>query len=403
MSRLFEPEELEGRAQRARALMDEAGVDALVVTGDFSAGLNYYYFSGHLPRDYQLNYSRPHVMVLPRDGEPFLYVYGVNAQNAVEQSWVEDVETYDPPFSGADLAAVMQKRGVTGRIGAELGVDQRVAMPIREYEAFRAALGDVEVVDASDLLWTLRMRKSDAELTYIKEADRINGEVHRRAFAEIQPGDTEVDVARVYGAAMVECGAVRPPYGQILIVSEAKSRALGHRARFLGPQADFSVSEGDLLFVDSGVVIEGYWAEFNRMGVVGQPTPEQEQHHSAIRKIVQKSIDETLVPGRSFRDVMTDMIGFCADFGYGPDQVTQYTGPPFFHLCHGIGLTSSEPPFVRMDSDKTLTPGMVLSVEAYLRPTGVTYGSEEDVVITDDGCEVFSDTDDGLFIIEGPS
>jgi Xaa-Pro aminopeptidase len=42
---------------------------------------------------------------------------------------------------------------------------------------------------------------------------------------------------------------------------------------------------------------------------------------------------------------------------------------------------------------------MVFSVEAYLRDDGVTYGSEEDVVITEGGCEILSETDEGLYII----
>jgi Xaa-Pro aminopeptidase len=70
------------------------------------------------------------------------------------------------------------------------------------------------------------------------------------------------------------------------------------------------------------------------------------------------------------------------------------------HLCHGIGIASSEPPFVRLDSEDVLQPGMVVSCEAYLRDEGMTYGSEEDVVITEDGCRVLSNPDPGLFVIE---
>src|SRR5918998_3897040 len=137
----FQREELVARADRARALLERDGLDALIVTGDFAAGMNYYYLSGHLPRDYQLNYSRPHVMVLPRQGDAFLWVYGVNETNARGQSWVQDVVAYAPPFSGADLAAAMAERGLdAGRIGAELGVDQRVAMPLAEWQAMAAAL-----------------------------------------------------------------------------------------------------------------------------------------------------------------------------------------------------------------------------------------------------------------------
>ncbi len=400
MDTTFTDGELRARTARARALMAEQGIDALVVTGDFSAGLNYYYFSGHQPRDYQLNYSRPHVMVLPLEGEPFLYVYNVNLQNARDLSWVDDVVPYNPPFSGAGLAAELERRGLgAARIGAELGTDQRVAMSTNAYLELVAGLPRATFVDAGDLLWRLRMIKSEEELAYIRQADHINGEIHRAALERLKPGDSEVDVAREYGMAMVEFGAYRPPYGQILIVSEAKSKDLGHRSRMLGPLPQYTLADGDLLFVDSGVVVEGYWGEFNRMGVVGEPTTAKVRHHEAIRTIIRRAIDEALVPGRTYRAIMEDMVRFTLDLGYTREHLAQYVAPPFFHLCHGIGLTSSEPPFVRMDSEQVLQPGMVLSVEAYLREDDVTFGSEEDVVITDTGAAVFSQMDRGLIPI----
>lgn len=404
MQTMFDVEELRGRTERARALMDEQGIDVLLATGDFSAGLNYYYFSGHQPRDYQLNYSRPHVVVLPREGDPWLYVYNVNEKNARDLSWIDDVVPYNPPFDGHAFAAELERRGL-GRavIGAELGTDHRVAMPLLAYEALATSLPGATFVDAGPLLWRLRMIKSEAELDYVREADRINGESHRLALSRIAPGDSEVDVARAYGMAFVECGAVRPPYGQILVVSEAKSQALGHRSRMMGPLEEYRLGDGDLLFVDSGVVVEGYWGEFNRMAVVGEPAPEKVRHHDGIRQIIARAIDEALVPGRSYRQIMEQMVEFALELGYTREHLAQYVGPPYFHLCHGIGLTSSEPPFVRMDSDDVLQAGMVLSVEAYIREGGVTFGSEEDVVITDRGCEAFSDSDPGLFRIGIPA
>jgi Xaa-Pro dipeptidase len=343
-------------------------------------------------------------MVLPLEGEPFLYVYNVNEQNARDLSWVKDVVPYNPPFDGAGLAAELDRRGyASARIGAELGTDQRVAMSVTAYQALVTALPHATFLDAGDLLWQLRMIKSAEELQYIRQADHINGEIHRAAMERLRPGDSEIDVARAYGMAMVEFGAVRPPYGQILVVSEAKSRALGHRSRMLGPLPQYTLADGDLLFVDSGVVVEGYWGEFNRMGVVGEPTPEKVRHHDAIRLIIRRAIEEALLPGRSYQEIMLDMVRFALDLGYTREHLAQYVGPPFFHLCHGIGLTSSEPPFVRMDSTARLQPGMVLSVEAYIREIGVTFGSEEDVIITEDGCSVFSATDPGLIRIGEPS
>jgi Xaa-Pro aminopeptidase len=397
----FDKAELAARGDRARALMERDGIDALLVTGDFSAGMNYYYLSGHLPRDYQLNFSRPHAMLLPREGDPFLFVYGVNADNARDTSWVDDIVGYGPPFSGASLAQAIVERGLDrGRIGAEFGVDQRLAMPIMELDALRAGLPGAELVDASQVLWDLRAIKSAAEIAYIAEADRINGAGLALAFSRLHAGDSEVDVARTVGAALVESGAYRPPYAQVLLVSEAKSRALGHGSRMLGPVEDYGLEEGQLLFVDSGVVVNGYWGEFNRMAVVGEPSAERRRHHDAIREVVQRSVDEALLPGVSFRRVIELMASYYRELGYTEEHFGNYIAPPFMHLCHGIGLAGSEPPFVRYDSEAVLEPGMVLSCEAYLRNDGMTYGSEEDIVITETGCEVLSDRDPGLYVID---
>jgi Xaa-Pro dipeptidase len=402
MSRLFSKHELITRAERARALMGNQGLDALVVSGDFSAGMNYYYLSGHMPRDYQLNFSRPHIMVLPLDSEPFLLVYEVNEENAREISWVQDVIAYSPPFTGAALAHEMEERGLgDASIGAELGLDQRLAMPVEEFDSLRSALPAATFVDASQLLWNLRMIKGSQEIDYIREADRINDDALRAAFEEIKAGDSEVDVARVIGAAIVTAGAVRPPYGQVIIMSHAKSRELGHRSRMLGPSPQHRLAPGDLLFIDSGAVVAGYWGEFNRMAVVGPPSERQKRHHDGIRTIVGRSVDEALKPGRSHRQVIEDMASYYRGLGYDEWQFANYLGPPFMHLCHGIGLASSEPPFVRWDSTEVLEPGMVVSCEAYLRDEEMTYGSEEDVLITDAGCEVLSNRDPGLFELDG--
>ncbi len=400
--RLFERDELERRRDRARTLMQEHQLDALLVTGDFSAGMNYYYLSGHLPRDYQLNYSRPHVMVLPREGEPFLWIYGINVENARAQSWVTDILTYDPPFAGEMLATEMRERGLgSARIGVELGLDQRLFIPLLEYRSLEQGLPEATFVDAAPVIWRLRTIKSPAEVAYIREADRINGLALAGGFAELKPGDSEVDAARLIGARLIEEGAVRPPYGQILVVSHGKSRALGHPSRMLGPLAEYTLEPGDLLFVDSGAVIGGYWGEFNRMAIVGEPSKRQRQHHRNIVDIVERSIAEALKPGTSYRQVIELMVGYYRELGYAEEQFSNYLGPPYMHLCHGIGLASSEPPFVRHDSEDLLEPGMVVSCEAYLRDEDMTYGSESDVLITAKGAEVLSGSDPGLYVIDG--
>jgi len=395
----FSQKEYKRRVQRAGELMARDGIDALLVTGDFSASMNYFYLSGNMPRDYQSNFSRPHIMILTQDGRAVLLVYGANYENAIEQSWVEDVRKYASPFSGEAMVGPLTDLGLAqARIGAELGVDQRLWLPYLEFRRLEKALPEANFVDASQTLWDLRMIKSEEEIDYIRYADGINHRALTRMFANIHEGDTEQDVMTKTAAYLVEEGANRPPHSQILVVSEAKARAKGYRARMLGPSDDV-LEAGHTLFVDSGAVYNGYWGEFNRMGVVGRPTQRQLDNHRKIREIVQRSTLEAIKPGITYREVIENMVKLYNELGLDESQYQNYIGPPFMHLCHGIGLNGSEPPFVRLDSDEPLQVGMVMSLEAYLRDDSITYGSEEDVAVTEDGCDILSEIDTGLYIM----
>ncbi len=76
----FPEAEYEGRCQRARALMAESGLDALLV----SVGNNYRYFTGHLPP----TKNRPTLFVLPLDASPFIIAATYGAASAKQMSWV---------------------------------------------------------------------------------------------------------------------------------------------------------------------------------------------------------------------------------------------------------------------------------------------------------------------------
>lgn len=392
----FSRQEYEGRVHRAGELMRRDGLDGLMVTGDFTAAPNYRYLSGHSPRDFQANFARPHIMLLTADGRAALVVYNVTAENAADTSWVTDIRQYIQPFQVDEVIQACQDLGLSrGRIGAELGLEQRLMMPVGEYQRLTAALPAATFVDASDLLWDLRMIKSPAEVECIRQADVINHKALKAALENMRPGMTEADVFRTVAAVMIAEGADRPPFSQILSTSSPKFRKGGHRSRFLGPSTE-PLQPGDLVFVDSGCVISGYWGEFNRMGVVGKPSARQLKTHQIIREIVQRSIAEAFKPGNTHRQVIEHMAGLYRAHGLAEDQYHRYIAHPFAHLGHGIGLSSSEPPLTRYDNADVLLPGMTISVEAYLKDE-IVYGSEEDILITETGAEILSQIDVGLY------
>ena len=71
----FPQHEFEQRWERARTLMDQVGLDAILVT----ERTNYRYFSGSRTIQHN-NKQRPMIVLVPKKGEPVMMVYGLEAQ-----------------------------------------------------------------------------------------------------------------------------------------------------------------------------------------------------------------------------------------------------------------------------------------------------------------------------------
>jgi Xaa-Pro dipeptidase len=394
----FPRSEYKERVRRARALMKEQGLDALMVTGDFTQAHTYRYFTGHSPRDFQANSARTHVFLLTREGGAASCVHFFSEAPARE-AWVEDIHVYTQPFRHTDALELYKRLGVTsGRVGAELGLDLRMMMPVSDYEALKADLPGVEWVDAAPLLWHLRQIKSPAEREKIKRADQINGAALAKTWERAEIGMSEREIYDLCVHALVEEGSNRPPFAQMTISSSARYRGKGMITPFSGP-TDEKLGPGDVVFIDSGAIVDGYWGEFNRMAVMGEPSKEQTTWHSTILEIVREVISDVLRAGITCEQAMEECIELYKKAGADESQYQSYVNHPYFHLCHGLGLESSELPLVRYTDQTMIEPGMVFSVEAYLRGPDIQYGTEEDVYITETGCEMLSEPDPGLYVI----
>jgi Xaa-Pro dipeptidase len=378
------------RVDRARAQMREEGLVALMVTGDYLYSANYRYLSGHVPRDYQATTDRSHVLLITAEGGAICAHPSGTA--GAKASWVDDVFTFTPPVRHSDLAVLFDRLGVArGRVGAELGDDQRMMLPIGQYEQLKAAFPQIEWVDGSDLLWSLRMVKSPAEIDAIRAGDRINAAALQSVFAGAYEGMTAKEVRALCARSLTAAGASHPPHSQINLASSSQTR---------GPDG-FILGKGDLLFVDTGVVNEGYWAEFNRMGVLGSPSAHQERWHETARRINTTWWEEILRPGVTAETAILEHIRHMEAAGLDAEQCGRaiLLEPPFPHHGHGIGLNSSEPPRLRVGDGTVLKAGMVINVETYIYDNGTRYACEEDVVITPSGAEPLSEPDTQLFVI----
>jgi Xaa-Pro aminopeptidase len=139
--------------------MDRDGFDAIFIT----ERTNYRYFTGNQTIQFN-NKQRPMTVLVPRRGKPVMMVYGLEAQLVRDETWVEDVRPYvDVPFPISLVAETFKDLGLeVGKIGCELGDNQRIWMTFLEFDAIRSALPRTQFVDASGLLTRCRQVKSVA-------------------------------------------------------------------------------------------------------------------------------------------------------------------------------------------------------------------------------------------------
>lgn len=369
----FPIEEYESRVEKARDLMARDGLDFLLITGD----RNYVYFTGHRPITPDGTVARPNYFILPREGAPHLMVHIFIEGDASSTTWIESISTYSSLLEAPiqELSEIVRGYKMKDKkIGAELGQEQRIGMPVRDFLLLKQELEEVEFIDAAPILWEMRMIKSHRELEWIRRAMSITTRGYVEGFPLVKEGMTEREIACLLTAKMVEHGA---EHFWIMVTSGS-----GSYQRISGRPTNRRVRRGDMVWVDMGAMVNDYWTDFSRAGVIGGPTAEQKRYQQIVVETTAEGVEvvKAGVPGAHIVDACEEGMrkrGVDISFSAG-------------RLGHGIGLLFTEPPSIARWDPVILAENMVISVEPGLvRPDGV-YHAEENILVTKDGCEVLS-------------
>ncbi|MER8628056.1 aminopeptidase P family N-terminal domain-containing protein, partial [Mesorhizobium sp. M1143] len=155
----FAPTEFEGRVARAQRLMGQHRLDGLLLTSMD----NIRYFIG-VDSTFWESYTRPWFVLVPAAGAPLAIIPEIG-RAIIETTWIEEIRSWPSPRpedEGTSLviAAISELTRRHGRVGAELGFELRLGMPVTQLNAIIGGLEGVEIVDGASLIWQLRMIKS---------------------------------------------------------------------------------------------------------------------------------------------------------------------------------------------------------------------------------------------------
>jgi Xaa-Pro dipeptidase len=162
----------------------------------------------------QVGYWVYQTAILPADGRGITVVCrGADLSLVGGLPFVEDIRTwldvgqYDPAQITADALRSLRLIGPGHRIGIEL--KSHALLPYY-FERLRGLLNDCVIVDASDLITELRLRKSTAEIAYVYEAARVQDVGYAATFATVTERVRECDVLAATMGAMLAAGGDMP-------------------------------------------------------------------------------------------------------------------------------------------------------------------------------------------------
>ena len=180
--------EYAARHQKARVLMEKNNLSALLITEP----TNLFYFTG---ASYfgEMSFPRPAVLIIPLKEKSILITHEFH----LPIDWDGDIREYrkvgEMPIEIVKKA--FEEIGCKmGRVGAELGREQRLGISYQDFIKMQDALPTISFVDAADIFWQLRMVKSEAEIAIITKACKMQDSIFKGTFEAVETGMTTQEI-----------------------------------------------------------------------------------------------------------------------------------------------------------------------------------------------------------------
>lgn len=370
----FPQSEFELRLSRFQAILDEHRLDGVFVT----TPQNVRYFTG-FDSPFWESPTRPWFVVVPAHGRPVAVIPEIGVP-VMAETWVTDIRTWPAPVPEDDgisllAGALRELPRKFGRIGAEIGREMALRMPVSDFMKLPALLGGSELADGSEAIWQGRMIKTEAEVARIRAACQIACDTYDAVPALVKRGMSERQAVQALRADATSRGIDAIPFMPGIA-------SPGGVSQIISSPSDRVLSSGDIFFVDTGMTYDGYFCDFDRNWSVGQPDAACAKAHEAVWKATEAGLNAVRpgVTSQSLWRAMSDVLNAAGALGYNVGR-----------LGHGLGLQLTEPPSHKSGDETVIREGMVLTIEPGMEyAPGKTIVHEENIVVTANGAELLT-------------
>jgi Xaa-Pro aminopeptidase len=360
--------EVQRRQRLVRGLLDEMGLDGLVVFGwsaqNRAAQADVYYLSGYLG-------MRDNYVVFPKEGEPTFFAQSYNhVPNAADVSFLDDVR-WGGVDNGRTVGEELVARGLT-----EVGVVGW--MPYQHYESMRRAAGDrCTFHDVTPRFRRLRLKKSDEELEWLRRGAAFTDAALAGLRDALVPGVREYQLAAAIEERYLPDGGLTTFYYIASTPMSEPDRCVP--AQILSSR---EIQSDDLVTCEISISYAGYAGQGLRTFTVdADPTPQIAELHELAEEVYH-GVAAAIRTGSTIEDVWK-----------ASDQIAERGFTIRDGLVHGFGI-GLLPPSIRtrdtthgLDDDWVVEAGETLVIQPNVITTDETVGVQvgELCVVTDEG------------------
>lgn len=302
-------------------------------------------------------------LLVPKEGESILHIYGVNYEWAKAEAKNCRVELVK---RGEDLNKKITEQVKSQRL-KKLGFD---TMSFQAHRKLSKTLGNTATLaEKNEYVWNLRRVKDEEELKKIRKAAELTIVGMQAAFDTIKAGLKEIEVAAEIEHAMRTNGS----YG----FAFESSVASGPRSAYPhGGCGEHKIRKSELVVVDIGAKYKNYCADMTRTFAIGKPSEKQEKIYAAVAEAQEKAFRK-IREGEKASNVdavarrILEKAGYDAYFVHG--------------LGHGIGMDVHELPTLNSVSKDVLKTGNVVTDEPGVYIVGFGGVRIEDTVVVKKG------------------
>lgn len=350
----------------------------------FFANNNFYYLTGIREPELLL------LLVKNGQGEVDQFLF-VEEADPLKEKWVGKKISKDQAVVTSGIEKVYYFKDLTKMVG-RLAMVKTLYFDFKtpKHQSFKTEDADLksiikqaELKDLHPIMAGLRVIKTTEEIMAITKANQVTKAGISEIKKLMKPGVFEYELAAFFEYFVKKQGSEGVAFESI--VASGKNATVLH---YVSNRC--SLKAGELVLLDLGARVEGYCGDISRtFAVNGEMTADQEKLYKIVDAVQQEMIT-AYRPGAVLKELQNQTKELfqekCCRAGFVPENndITEF----YYHgIGHSLGLDTHD---VRPDGDLILAPGMVMTVEPglYLEKLGLGIRIEDDVVITDCGCEV---------------